>query len=291
MKFAAIDIGSNAIRLLFSTVRKEGKKIKVKKDDLIRVPVRLGADVFSKGQIGKRNEERLLKAMFAYRNLIDIHAPESYRACATSAMREAANGDQILKRIKKETGIKVEIISGIEEANLICNNYYSQTGVSGNVMFVDVGGGSTEISLFSGRTVKKTESFNLGTIRLLNNKDEAEEWNRLKEFCALITAKYDDISVIASGGNINKLVKFSGKKEKELSLKKLRETHAMLSSHTYLERMEKFGLNPDRADVIIPASVIFITIMEAAHLKKIMVPQIGLADGIIVDLYQKAEAK
>lgn len=288
MKFAAIDIGSNAVRLLFSAVHPNGKKITVKKADLIRVPVRLGADVFSKGIISKRNEERLVKAMIAFKNLIEIHAPENFRACATSAMREATNGEQLIKRIRKETGIKVEIIDGIEEAGLVCNNYYSQTDHQGNVLFIDVGGGSTEVSVFSGRTVKKSCSFKLGTIRILNNKDDVTEWKKLKDFCSQINEKFENITAVASGGNINKLVKFSGKKADELSLKKLKEIYAMLSSYSYEERILKFGLNPDRADVIIPACLIFISVMEAASVRKLHVPQVGLSDGIIVDLYHKS---
>lgn len=288
MKYAAIDIGSNAVRLLFSTVQKNGRKIIVKKSDLIRVPVRLGGDVFSKGTISKKNEEKLLKAMTAFRNLIDIHAPEAYRACATSAMREAQNGAEIVKKIKKLANIKIEIVDGIEEAELICNNYSSQEQ-KGTVMFIDVGGGSTEISVFSGRSIKESQSFKLGTIRLLKNKEEISEWKRLKDFCGYIRAGYPDLAAIASGGNINKLVKLSGKSKKEISLKTLKEVYAELEAYSYEERISILGLKPDRADVIIPASQIFLAIMESTGLKKLHVPQIGLSDGIVIDLYQKSK--
>jgi exopolyphosphatase / guanosine-5'-triphosphate,3'-diphosphate pyrophosphatase len=288
LKFAAIDIGSNAVRLLFSTVQKTGRQVSVKKADLIRVPVRLGSDVFTKGTISKKNEERLIKAMIAYRNLIDIHQPESYRACATSAMREAANGDDIIKRIKKEAHIKIDIIDGLEEAKLICNNYYSQKDQHGHVMFIDVGGGSTEISVFSGRTIKESCSFKLGTIRLLNNKENAGEWIKLRNYCVKIKNKFEDFTVIASGGNINKLIKFAGKgKGGEFSYKKLQEVYTMLSQYTYEERIKILGLNADRADVIIPAALIFLSVMEGTGVKKLHVPQIGLADGIVIDLYQQ----
>lgn len=287
MKFAAIDIGSNAVRLLFSNIDKSGRKLIAKKSDLIRVPVRLGSDVFEKGHITKKNEERLVKSMIAFRHLIDIHSPVAFRACATSAMREAGNGAEIVKRIRKEANIKIEIIEGGEEAKLICNNYHSQQEQKGNVLFIDVGGGSTELSIFSGRTIKESHSFKLGTIRLLNHP-QTTEFKRLREFCASIRNKYEDINAIASGGNINKLVKFTKKnKDNDISFKKLKEIHTMLSQYTYDERIQIFGLNPDRADVIVPACLIFTAVMEGVGLRQLHVPQVGLADGIVIDLFQR----
>jgi exopolyphosphatase/guanosine-5'-triphosphate,3'-diphosphate pyrophosphatase len=290
MRFAAIDVGSNAVRLLFCNVfQKPDGEIVFKKASLIRVPIRLGEDAFSNQYITKDKEEKLVGTMIAFKHLIAVHDVISYRACATSAMREALNSDHIVNRIFTESGIKLEIIDGKREAEIIYSNHIAeQLSNKRPYLYIDVGGGSTELTLFNEGKIIDSISFNIGTIRILQNKIAKSNWNELRDWITKATGKYANIGGIGSGGNINKLINLAKKKdERQISLAKLKEIYAQLSVYTLEERITILGLNPDRADVIIPATEIFLFVMKQAHIDKIMVPQIGLSDGIIHLLYEE----
>jgi exopolyphosphatase/guanosine-5'-triphosphate,3'-diphosphate pyrophosphatase len=289
LKFAAIDIGSNAVRLLLCNVIESGTKADFKKTELIRVPIRLGEDSFIKGRISSRKEEKLVTAMKAFRHLIDVYDSVDYRACATSAMRDADNRWDIINRIRKEAGLKVEIIDGKTEADIIYSNHIEEhLDKNNSYLYIDVGGGSTEITLFSkGKTIA-SQSFNIGTIRLLHEQVEKEYWNYFKKWVKEVTAGYNPLTAIGSGGNINKVFKMLRRKEnKPLPVNKLRSVYELLTSYTYEERIKILGLNPDRADVIVPATRIFLSVMKNSGADKIIVPQIGLSDGIVHQLYEK----
>lgn len=283
MKFAAIDIGSNAVRLLISNVYESINGPLFKKSSLIRLPIRLGEDVFVHGKISEKKELKLTMAMSAFKNMMDIHEVISYRACATSAMREAINGKDITERIFQKTGVQIEIVSGTTEAEIIYANHIAE-GLDNkfDYLYIDVGGGSTELTLFSNGYIKSSRSFNIGTIRLLHDKVEKWQWDEMKLWIKQQVISNKPIQAIGSGGNINKLYKLAKIKEgKALSYEKLKELEVILNKYTYEERMEIIGLNPDRADVIIPAAKIYLTAMKAAECKKIYVPQIGMSDGLI----------
>lgn len=283
MKFAAIDIGSNAVRLLISNVYESINGPIFKKSSLTRLPIRLGEDVFVHGKISELKEFRLTKAMQAFKNMIDIHEVISYRACATSAMREASNGLEVAQRIYSTTGIKIEIVSGASEAEIIYANHIAESlDNKFDYLYIDVGGGSTELTLFSNGYIKSSRSFNIGTIRLLHNKVEKWQWDEMKTWLKKQVISNKPIQAIGSGGNINKLYKLAKIKEsKPLSYEKLKELEVILNKYSYKERMEIIGLNPDRADVIVPAAKIYLTAMKVAECKKIYVPQIGMADGLV----------
>lgn len=293
MKFAAIDIGSNAIRLLFCNVFNGKSDPVFKKEELIRVPLRLGEDVFLKGKISEEKIEKLIKSMKAFKCLIDVHEAIDYRACATSAMRDAANGNEIIERVKKEAGITIEIIDGATEADIIYSNHIEQNlDPNGSYLYIDVGGGSTELTLFSKNKVMASRSFNIGTIRMLHNQVSKELWSEFKEYVKTIGKDYKPLMGIGSGGNINKLFAMSRKKQsKPIMYSKLKSIFEMLEAFTYEERVRQLGLKPDRADVIIPASKIFLTVMKNAEIEKLLVPQIGLSDGIVHLLYEKHKKK
>ncbi len=289
MKFAAIDVGSNAVRLLFCNVfQKPDGEIVFKKASLIRVPIRLGEDAFSNQYITKDKEDKLVNTMIAFKHLITVHDVISFRACATSAMREALNGDQIANRIYTESGIKLEIIDGKKEAEIIYSNHIAeQLSNKRPYLYIDVGGGSTELTMFDEGKIIDSISFNIGTIRILQNKISKSSWNEMKDWLVKVTNKYANIGGIGSGGNINKLVNLAKKKEeRQISNAKLKEIYSQLSVYSLEERITILGLNPDRADVIIPATEIFLFVMKHANIDKIMVPQIGLSDGIIHLLYE-----
>ncbi len=289
MKFAAIDVGSNAVRLLFCNVfqKPDGENV-FKKASLIRVPIRLGEDAFSNQYITKDKEDKLVNTMIAFKHLITVHDVISFRACATSAMREALNGDQIANRIYNESGIKLEIIDGKKEAEIIYSNHIAeQLSNKRPYLYIDVGGGSTELTMFDEGKIIDSISFNIGTIRILQNKISKSSWNEMKDWLVKVTNKYANIGGIGSGGNINKLVNLAKKKEeRQISNAKLKEIYSQLSVYSLEERITILGLNPDRADVIIPATEIFLFVMKHANIDKIMVPQIGLSDGIIHLLYE-----
>jgi exopolyphosphatase/guanosine-5'-triphosphate,3'-diphosphate pyrophosphatase len=293
MMLAAVDIGSNAVRVLFGQViEHKGKNPIYKKRELLRMPIRLGEDSFLNGKISKRQEERLISAMKAFSELRKVFEIKAYRACATSAMRDATNGKEVIERVKEESGIKIEIIEGKTEAELIFANHIEDTlNPSDNYLYIDVGGGSAELTLLSGKKVINSKSFNVGTIRMLHQKIEKEEWDEFKSWIKKNTEDFKPLIGIGSGGNINKLFKMAGKKEnKHLTYDKIKEMSDMLNSHTVEERVEVLGLNPDRADVILPATKIFLTAMKHADIQKIIVPQIGLSDGILHDLYEKMKS-
>lgn len=289
LKFAAIDIGSNAIRLLFTNVIEKDGESYLKKSSLIRVPIRLGTDTFTGRNISPEKEEKMVDAMIAFRKLMDVHEVEAYRACATSAMREANNGAQLIERIKEEADIKIDLISGKEEANIIFSNKLTSFLDSNkNYLYVDVGGGSTEITLFSGGIAHFSCSFDVGTIKILKNCVPQNEFIRIKECLLDICSSRDNIELIGSGGNINKLFKYaSPRKERVLSYHELKEIHALFNSMSYDDLMINYDMNPDRADVIIPAATIFLSIMEWANSNVIQIPKIGVSDGIIHQLYQE----
>lgn len=290
-KLAGIDIGSNAIRLLVSNVitEKKGKKPSFKKSALVRVPIRLGADSFIKGYISEENKIRMIKAMQAFKLLMEVHGVENYYACATSAMRDASNGKEIVDEIFEQSGIKINIIDGKKEASIIFATDISDViEKDKSYLYVDVGGGSTEFTVLSNGEIINSKSFKLGTVRLLNyTKDEAKViWKEIESWVKENTNDLKKVSLIGSGGNINKIFKLSGKElGKPLSLLYMNAHYHFLKQMTYEERITELDLNPDRADVIIPATKIYLNAMKWSGAKKIYVPKIGLADGIVKSLY------
>jgi exopolyphosphatase/guanosine-5'-triphosphate,3'-diphosphate pyrophosphatase len=288
-KLAGIDIGSNAIRLLVTNVITEKNENPIfKKSALVRVPIRLGADTFINGIISEANKNRMLKAMEAFNLLMDVHGIQKYKACATSAMREAKNGKVIAEEIFEKTGIKIDIIDGKKEAAIIFST--DLTNIIKNdksYVYVDVGGGSTEITVFSKGKIINSKSFKLGTVRLLNKKKSNKDiWENMEVWIKANTQNLTKLSVIGSGGNINKIFKLSGNPlGKPLSYIYMKAQFHFLKQMTYEERISELGLNPDRADVIIPATKIYLSAMKWSGAKKIYVPKIGLADGIVKSIY------
>lgn len=288
-KYAAIDIGSNAVRLLICDVfdRADREQPHIKKTSLIRVPIRLGQDVFVKGKIGKRNLDRLTEAMQAYSLLMRTHGVTAYRAYATSAMREAGNGSAVTEHIHDHTGIKIEIIDGKHEAAIIAmTNLNALVRSKQNFLYVDVGGGSTEFTLFKNGENVSSKSFKLGTVRLLNGVVDESLWDQAQTWIEDQTKDLDKVAVIGSGGNINTIFKRSGKRDgKPLSYFYLLSYYEMLQGYSYEERILELQLNPDRADVIIPACRIYLRAMKWAGADDLFVPKIGLSDGIIKSIY------
>lgn len=287
-KFAAIDIGSNAVRLLISNVIEErGKPTVFKKNSLVRVPVRLGADVFIKGRISKENRQRMLDTMLAFKLLMQTHKVVKYKACATSAMRESKNGSEIVDAILEHSGIRIDIIDGEEEAAIIAATDLQKFIDPNKVyLYVDVGGGSTEFSVIKNGERVISRSFKIGTVRLLNDMVKRDAWTELNIWIKEHTSQYDKISVIGSGGNINKIFKVSGKAMgKPLTYFYLTTYYNTLQNYSYEERITELELNQDRADVIIPAMRIYLFAMKWSGAKHIYVPKIGLADGIIKSIY------
>lgn len=289
MRYAAIDIGSNAIRLLIATVLNNDGKVSFKKTSLIRVPLRLGDNAFIDHYISDKKSEELIKAMVAFKNLMDVYHVEDYMACATSALREAENGPHLVKRIKEEAGLNLEIVHGQKEANIIYSSHIDQNfDHDKNYLYIDVGGGSTELSIFSKGKPVASKSFNLGTIRILDQQDKPETWEDLKSWIKAETKNYKNLIGIGTGGNINKLFKLAGQKEgTPLSFLKLKAQFDHLNSYSLKDRIFKLDLNQDRADVIIPACHIFLTVMKVGAVRQIHVPRVGLVDGIINLLIEK----
>lgn len=287
--YAAIDIGSNAVRLLIKEIKEEQGKAHFSKVLMLRVPLRLGFDVFDIGKISEKKEKNMIRLMKAFRHLMKIYDVKHCRACATSAMRDAKNGMDIIKQIEKKTGVHIDIIDGQEEAKIIYNNHVEHMeDQKGNYMYVDVGGGSTEINLLSEGQLVCSRSYNIGTVRMLNNAVKDSEWERLKNDLAELAKSYPQTNIIGSGGNINKLYRLTDKKNKKkmtMQVSVLQELHTRLKALSLEERMEQFGMKPDRADVIIPAGEIFLTIANIIGASYIHVPVIGLSDGIIDELY------
>ncbi len=288
MRFAAIDIGSNAVRLLIANIIETEAGYAYKKDTLLRIPLRLGDDAFINNKLSEKKIKELSQTMLAFRNLLDVFKVSHYLAYATSAMREAENGQEVIKRIKKEANIKIEIISGNIEAKMIYSSHIEQTlDQKKNYVYVDVGGGSTEISFFVKNKVVASHSFNIGTIRMLDNKDTEAEWDRMKEFLKQKTKNIKPLLAIGTGGNINKLHRLSGEKDTSpLTFNKIKSLYNYLNSYSLKDRIQILDLNQDRADVIIPAAEIYMTVMKYANAKIIYVPKVGLVDGIIVHLIE-----
>ena len=287
-KYAAIDVGSNAMRLLVSNiVEQEGKEPQFNKSSLVRVPIRLGQDAFTVGEISDENIERMIDAMKAYKLLMKVHRVEKYMACATSAMREAYNSREVVELIEQEAGIRIEIIDGKKEAAIIAStDLHHILKDDKTYLYVDVGGGSTEFSLFANGKIVASRSFKNGTVRLLNNMVNDVVWHEIERWVKEVVAPYESITLIGSGGNINKLFKMSGKlQEKPLSQFYLNSQYQFLNSLTYEQRIAELGLNPDRADVIIHAVRIYLNAMKWSGARDIYVPKIGLSDGIVKAMY------
>lgn len=288
-KFAAIDVGSNAMRLLINNViEEEGKETQFKKSALIRMPIRLGQDSFTVGEISQTNQERMIDAMKAFKLTMRVYGVEKYMACATSAMREANNGQELADLVEKKSGVKIEIIDGKREAAIIASTDLNQLIKKEKAyLYIDVGGGSTEFSIFSEGKMVDSKSYKIGTVRLLNEMISDATWKDIEKWIKKQTSIYNGkISIIGSGGNINKLFKMSGRKMGEpLSYIWLNAQHQFLQEMTYEERISELGLNPDRADVIIPATRIYLNAAKWSAAKRIHVPKIGLSDGIIKMMY------
>ncbi|MBU2920435.1 exopolyphosphatase [Winogradskyella psychrotolerans] len=287
-KYAAIDIGSNAVRLLISNIIElDDEPVVFKKNSLVRVPIRLGADVFLKGEISEYNQERMIDTMKAFSLIIKAHGVTRYKACATSAMREAKNSPELSAKIFEICGINIEIIDGEEEAAIIAaTDLNSFINPNKTYLYVDVGGGSTEFSIIHNGEKKQSKSFRIGTVRLLNDIVKNETWQDLERWIKSNTQQYDKIELIGSGGNINKIFKISGKDVgKPLTYFYLTSYYKMLQNYSYEERIIKLNLNQDRADVIIPATRIYLSAMKWSGAKDIYVPKIGLSDGIIKSMY------
>lgn len=296
VNYAAIDIGSNTVRLLIKSIDREAvQEKKIKKVMMLRVPLRLGFDVFSIGELSEKKADKLRRLMKAFRQLMKIYDVDDYRACATSAMRDARNGRTIIKKIEKDTGIRIEIIDGQEEARMIYNNHIEcMEDRLGNYMYVDVGGGSTEINLLTNGELVWSVSYNIGTVRMLSNAVKEGTWQQMEEELMKVTEGVAAINIIGSGGNINKLFRLADKKDKKLQrlpVSSLQTVYDVLKPLTPEERVEAFSLKQDRADVIVPAAEIFLKIAEVVHAEYIYVPVIGLSDGIIDNLYAKSLEK
>ena len=289
MRYAAIDIGSNAIRLLIADIMQNGKIVSFKKNTLIRVPVRLGDDAFLDKKISVKKIKELVKTMVAFRNLIDVYKVNDYMACATSAMREASNGNAIVSLIKSEAGIDIEIVEGQREANIIYASHIEESlDHKKNYLYIDVGGGSTELSVFSKGEMIASRSFNLGGIRILDNQDKDETWADMKEWVKQQAQTNKNLSGIGTGGNINRLFKMADQKDgTAITFMKLKSIYDYLNSFSLKDRINVLGLNQDRADVIIPATEIYLSVMKWGGVKQIFVPRVGLVDGIIQLLIDK----
>ncbi len=289
MRYAAIDIGSNAVRLLIADIIQKGKDTEFKKNTLIRVPLRLGDDAFLDKSISSKKADDLVKTMGAFKQLMDVYKVEDYMACATSAMREAKNGADIVARVKNEAGIELEIVEGHKEADIIYSTHIAENlEFKKNYLYIDVGGGSTELSVFANGKIEMSKSFPVGTVRMLDNADSPETWEEMKSWIKDHTRQYKNLLGIGTGGNINKLFRISEEKDgKPLNINKLNEIYLHLRSHSLKERISVLGLNQDRADVIIPACEIYLTVMKWAGIRQIYVPRVGMVDGIIQVLIDK----
>ncbi len=288
-KYAAIDIGSNAVRLLLAMVSEEEFGLRVKKISWMRMPIRLGEDAFLQGKISDERTCKLVKTMDGFAKLIAAYQPVAVKACATSAMRSAQNGRQVCRQIREQAGLNIEIINGRQEARyLFQNRHQIMTSSEKSALFVDVGGGSTEITLFFDGRVQASRSFNLGTIRLLNNRARQQDWDRMRSWLKKITRSHQPVEAIGSGGNINKLFKLAkGRPGTWVTRKKIKKIRDELAGYELEERMKRFNLKPDRADVIIPGAQIYLKAMEWGRCAKIHVPMQGLADGMIRVLHDQ----
>lgn len=289
--YAAIDIGSNAVRLLIKSVNEDAAEGLFTKELLLRVPVRLGEDAFTEGIISDRKAKKLLRLIKAFRQLMKIYEVVDFRACATSAMRDARNSREVVEMIHQKTGIRIEVIGGEEEARIVYDNHIENLlSREKNYIYVDVGGGSTEISLISGGELKSSQSFNVGTVRMLKGSVKERDYDALREDLVTLAKNYPDLLIIGSGGNINKLFRLADDKDKKASLlpvESLRQLNETLKQYDAVERRKAFNLKPDRAEVIVPAADIFLEVARCSGATQIWVPTIGLSDGIIDSLYTR----
>lgn len=287
MKLAAIDIGSNAIRLqIVNTIQQADGNVYFKKLEYIRCPLRLGHEVFNSGYIPQDTCDKFIKLMQAYNNLMELFEVEHYKACATSAMREAKNAAELVEKTYQETGIKIDIIDGQLEAHFINKAIIETISNDETYLHIDVGGGSTELNVYKGRLKIASESFPLGSVRSISQQDSSTNWYLMRAWLIENVWHHQPVTAIGTGGNINKLAELTGKKKGVISIKKLKETHSLLKSLTQEQRTNQLLLNEDRADVIVPAADIYIYVMEHAKCKNIIVPELGLKDGIIIELYE-----
>ena len=292
-KLAAIDIGSNAIRILIANVVQEvGEHPVYMKSEMIRVPIRLGQDSFTVGEISKKNMKRVVKAMKAFKLIMKVNGVKHYMACATSALRESNNADELVTRVKKKSKIKIEVIDGRKEAEIISNTTILDSfGQNRNYLYVDVGGGSTEFSVLQDGKRIVSKSFKTGTVRMINNMVNEKVWFEIKKWIQTHTAGIEKIALLGSGGNINKIFKLSNTKEgKPLTCIKINTFYQDLKMLTYEQRILKYNLNLDRADVILPALEIYLKALKWSGATKVFVPKIGLADGMIKMMYKKFNA-
>ncbi|WP_455169548.1 Ppx/GppA phosphatase family protein [Aegicerativicinus sediminis] len=287
-KYAAIDIGSNAVRLLVADIiEQENKPTIFRKTSLVRVPIRLGSDVFIDHTISESNKQRMVDTMLAFKLLMKSHKVQRYKACATSAMRESTNGIEVVKAVRQKSGITIDVIDGeVEAAIIAATDLKSYLIEEKTYLYVDVGGGSTEFSVIHGGTTVASKSFKIGTVRLLNDMVPNALWKELEIWIKTNTEEFDKVDLIGSGGNINKIFKLSGKKMgRPLTYFWLTSFYNDLQNYTYDERITELDLNQDRADVIIPATRIYLSSMKWSGAKDIYVPKIGLSDGIVKSMY------
>ena len=281
-KYAAVDIGSNAIRLLIVGVLKTNSVHKYRKISLVRVPIRLGQDVFLYKKISNEKLKLLLNTLKAFKLLMSVHNIDRYKICATSAMRESKNSKEVLKRVRKKLNLDINIISGKDEASIIANVFAKDFNNHKNLLYVDVGGGSTELTIIDKGKIVESKSFKIGTVRILNNLVKKDTWGKYEEWIKKHTKIYNGILTIASGGNANKLLKISGKEiGKPMSIEVIKEIYLELDKYSFEDRVIKLNLSTDRADVIIPATEIYLKSMNFCKSNQIIIPRIGLADGII----------
>lgn len=287
MKFAAIDIGSNAIRFQVSSILDNNKRILLKKLEYVRFPLRLGHDVFATGRISDISIAKFKKLMHAYKLLLELYEVDDFMFCATSAMRESENGKQLVDDVKKELGIEIQIIDGDREAELV-NKAIGTYLTDDTYIHIDVGGGSTELNIFTKGKKVSTKSFKIGSVRILENQDQPQMWAEMENWVKENVKKaYGKVTAVGTGGNISKIFELAALKPHRLmSLKKIQETKAMIEAHSIEDRIYKLQMNPDRADVIVPASTIYVRVMEWAQAKYILVPEVGLKDGMLLHLFE-----
>jgi exopolyphosphatase / guanosine-5'-triphosphate,3'-diphosphate pyrophosphatase len=292
LKLAAVDIGSNAIRLQITNVTYFEDTVNFKKLEYLRFPLRLGLDVFNSQKISDKNKRKFVKLMKAFKLLIDLYEVDDYMVCATSAMRESSNGREIAEEVKQDIGLKINIIDGNKEAELINMALWSYIDEK-SYLHIDVGGGSTELNIYINKQKIASKSFKIGSVRALDDSIPESVWRSMNKFISENVSPKDKIICIGTGGNINKIFELSkpSKSKRYLNIEKIREIQEYLASFTYEERVNKLNLNPDRADVIIPAANIYLTAMTAASSKRMIVPDVGLKDGLMKVLYEKNKAK
>ena len=289
LTYAAIDIGSNAGRLLIGEVSERDDHPIIKKQTLVRVPIRLGEDVFDSGTISPAKRDYLIKTLKAFRLLTEVYGLSYMRCCATSAMREASNSEEVRTRIEMESGVHIEVINGRMEADLIYNTFWTQDLLKDrNYLYIDVGGGSTELTWLEKGHRVKSASFKVGTVRTIKGKVDPGVWHEIEAFLAELREEHGNLLAIGTGGNINRIFKETGKPFGEpLSRADIQRERDRIASYSYEDRITLLRLRPDRADVVVPAADIFLRVMAGAEVEEIFVPKVGLADGIIYDLYMK----